>query len=60
MLQKKYQEKIPEKIILLKNDKNYGLNIVANFKAIEPFTFDNRMKGFNACHALSHGKAFFE
>ena len=25
------------------------LLIVANFKAIEPFTFDNRMKGFNAC-----------
>ena len=25
------------------------LLIVANFKAVEPFTFDNRMKGFNAC-----------
>ena len=25
------------------------LLIVANFKAIEPFTFDNRMKAFNAC-----------
>ena len=25
------------------------LLIVANFKAIEPFTFDNRMKGFHAC-----------
>ena len=28
------------------------LLIVANFKAIEPFTFDNRMKGFNACIIL--------
>ena len=25
------------------------LLIIADFKAIEPFTFDNRMKGFNAC-----------
>ena len=25
------------------------LLIIANFKAIEPFAFDNRMKGFNAC-----------
>ena len=23
--------------------------IITDFKAIEPFTFDNRMKGFNAC-----------
>ena len=26
-----------------------GLLVVADFKAIEPFTLDNRMKGFNAC-----------
>ena len=25
------------------------LLIITDFKAIEPFTFDNRMKGFNAC-----------
>ena len=25
------------------------LLVIADFKAIEPFTLDNRMKGFNAC-----------
>ena len=34
------------------------LLIIADFKSVQPFTFDNRMKGL--MHALSHGKAFFE
>ena len=37
-----------------------GLLVVADFKAIEPFTLDNGMKGFDSMHALSHGNAFFE
>ena len=40
--------RIVESFQILKNQL-VCLLIVANFKAIEPFTFDNRMKGFNAC-----------